>query len=110
MRASSAWFASAARWRRNPFLAGDLGAPEDIARAALFLASDDSRYVLDAEIVVDGGVPHFRPCDGGGGQRSGAQREAGHLIHGKLTKIQRTGRRGVHFAVLYYALNDLRYC
>ncbi|WP_420916935.1 SDR family oxidoreductase [Pandoraea sputorum] len=105
MRASSAWFASAARWRRNPFLAGDLGAPEDIARAALFLASDDSRYVLGAEIVVGGGFPHFRPCDGGGGQR-----EAGHLIHGKLTKIQRAGRRGVHFAVLYYALNDLRYC
>ncbi len=34
---------------------GRLGAPEDIARAALFLASDDSRYMLGAEIVVDGG-------------------------------------------------------
>jgi len=34
---------------------GHLGAPEDIARAALFLASDDSRYMLGAEIVVDGG-------------------------------------------------------
>ncbi|MCI3207458.1 MULTISPECIES: SDR family oxidoreductase [Pandoraea] len=34
---------------------GRLGTAEDIARAALFLASDDSRYMLGAEIVVDGG-------------------------------------------------------
>jgi len=45
----------------------------------------------------------------GGGQRRGAERQ-GHLIHRKLTNIQRTGCRGVRFAVLYYALNDLRYC
>ncbi|MGZ3311105.1 MAG: SDR family oxidoreductase, partial [Xanthobacteraceae bacterium] len=32
-----------------------LGEPEDIAYAALYLASDLSRYVVGAEIVVDGG-------------------------------------------------------
>jgi len=32
-----------------------LGQPEDIAGAALFLASDLSNYVLGAEIIVDGG-------------------------------------------------------
>jgi NAD(P)-dependent dehydrogenase (short-subunit alcohol dehydrogenase family) len=32
-----------------------LGEPEDIAQAALYLASDLSRYVVGAEIVVDGG-------------------------------------------------------
>ncbi|MFZ4834065.1 SDR family oxidoreductase [Rouxiella sp. Mn2063] len=32
-----------------------LGEAEDIAQAALFLASDESRYMLGAEIVVDGG-------------------------------------------------------
>ena len=30
--------------------------PEDIARAALFLASDDSRYVNGHNLIVDGGV------------------------------------------------------
>jgi len=34
---------------------GRLGAPEDIAQAALFLASDASRFMLGAEIAVDGG-------------------------------------------------------
>ena len=35
--------------------AGRMGQPEDIAGAALFLASDLSSYVLGAEIIVDGG-------------------------------------------------------
>src|SRR5699024_2724821 len=32
-----------------------LGQPEDIAKAALFLASDDSSYITGAEIVIDSG-------------------------------------------------------
>ncbi len=34
---------------------GFIGQPEDIARAILFLASDESRLVTGAELVVDGG-------------------------------------------------------
>lgn len=32
-----------------------LGEPEDIAYAALFLASDESKYMTGAELVIDGG-------------------------------------------------------
>jgi NAD(P)-dependent dehydrogenase (short-subunit alcohol dehydrogenase family) len=32
-----------------------LGMPEEVARAAVFLASDDSSYVTGSEIFVDGG-------------------------------------------------------
>jgi NAD(P)-dependent dehydrogenase (short-subunit alcohol dehydrogenase family) len=34
---------------------GRLGEPEDIARAVLFFASDDARYVTGQTISVDGG-------------------------------------------------------
>jgi NAD(P)-dependent dehydrogenase (short-subunit alcohol dehydrogenase family) len=37
----------------NPL--GRMAEPEDVARVALFLASDDAAYVNAAEIVVDGG-------------------------------------------------------
>jgi len=37
-------------------LTGDLGKPEDVAFAALFLASDESRFVLGSGMFVDGGV------------------------------------------------------
>jgi len=37
-------------------LTGTLGRPEDVAMAALYLASDESRFVLGSAMYVDGGV------------------------------------------------------
>ena len=41
---------------RKRQLTNDLGQPEDVANAALYLASDESRFVMASGLVVDGGV------------------------------------------------------
>jgi NAD(P)-dependent dehydrogenase (short-subunit alcohol dehydrogenase family) len=37
-----------------------LGQAEDVAKAALFLASDDASFVMGTGLVVDGGISHGR--------------------------------------------------
>ena len=39
---------------------GDFVFPEDVAAAVAFLASDESRYMTGAEMIIDGGIMH---CD-----------------------------------------------
>src|SRR5438876_5224979 len=41
---------------RKRQLTNDLGQPADVASAALYLASDESRFVMASGLVVDGGV------------------------------------------------------
>ncbi len=41
---------------RQRQLSGDLGRPQDVAQAALFLASDESKFVMGAPLYVDGGA------------------------------------------------------
>jgi meso-butanediol dehydrogenase / (S,S)-butanediol dehydrogenase / diacetyl reductase len=45
-------FERLARW----YPLGRVGAPEDIAKAALFLASDDASWITGATLTVDGGL------------------------------------------------------
>ncbi len=37
-------------------LSGDLGRPDDVASAALFLASDESKFMMGSPFYIDGGV------------------------------------------------------
>ncbi len=37
-----------------------IGQAEEIAKAALFLACDDSSYILGAEIIADGGFTQLQ--------------------------------------------------
>jgi len=41
---------------RKRQLTSELGKPEDVAYAALYLASDESRFVMASGLVIDGGV------------------------------------------------------
>jgi len=41
---------------------GRVGAPEEIARCALFLAGDEASYVTGAHLVVDGGWSAVLPA------------------------------------------------
>lgn len=49
------WPEGVARWKAAAALSR-LGRPEDIADAALFLASDAARWITGTDLVVDGGV------------------------------------------------------
>nr|MBA2706549.1 SDR family oxidoreductase [Gemmatimonadaceae bacterium] len=41
--------------------AGFVGQPIDIARVAVFLASDDARYIVGQTLIVDGGTTSWMP-------------------------------------------------
>jgi NAD(P)-dependent dehydrogenase (short-subunit alcohol dehydrogenase family) len=48
--------ADEARGSRDPYLVGRWGTPEDVAHAALFLATDEASFVTGAVLAVDGGL------------------------------------------------------
>lgn len=50
-----AWPDGVRRWREAALL-GELGAPEEIADAALFLASPGAQWITGQNLCVDGGI------------------------------------------------------
>ena len=44
--------------------AGFIGAPEDIGRLAIFLASEESRYIIGQTLIIDGGETSIMPLTG----------------------------------------------
>jgi len=52
---------------------GFVGQPADIAKVAVFLASDDARYIVGQTLVVDGGTTSWMPFGDGFRQPMGGQ-------------------------------------
>lgn len=55
-RADAKWDKALEQRLQRTVPADRLGAPEEVAQVVLFLASDDSRFMLGSEIVIDGGT------------------------------------------------------
>ena len=49
------------KWWVDGIPLGRIGQPSDIGKAAVYLASDESSFMLGAEILVDGGVTNMAP-------------------------------------------------
>jgi len=58
---------------------GFVGQPPDIAKVAVFLASDDARYIVGQTLVVDGGTTSWMPFSEGFRQSIGGQFGQGYV-------------------------------
>jgi 3-oxoacyl-[acyl-carrier protein] reductase len=58
---------------------GFMGEPHDIARACVFLASDDARYIRGQTWIIDGGTTSWMPFGDGYKERQAGQFGAGYV-------------------------------
>jgi NAD(P)-dependent dehydrogenase (short-subunit alcohol dehydrogenase family) len=63
----------------NLIPAGFIGQPEDVAHAAVWLASDEARFVLGQTLVIDGGTTAWMPFSDGFKQPVTAQFGKGYV-------------------------------
>jgi NAD(P)-dependent dehydrogenase (short-subunit alcohol dehydrogenase family) len=72
----------------------DIGQPEHVASAALFLASDDAQFITGETLVVDGGLmaasPVIRLGGGDGASRLSGLRGVDHGSTGRPPEIRRS--------------------
>ena len=61
---SKSWANSTSSRLAPTIPAGVIGAPHDIGKLALFLASDESRYIVGQTLVIDGGMLAIMPLSG----------------------------------------------
>jgi NAD(P)-dependent dehydrogenase (short-subunit alcohol dehydrogenase family) len=70
----------------------EIGQPEHVASAALFLASDDARFITGESLVVDGGLmaasPVIRLASGDGASRLAGLRGVDHGSTGRPPEIR----------------------
>ena len=67
------WYTDEALYREGEQLPlGRLALPEDMGRAAVFLASDDAAYICGSVLTVDGGAFIQGPAWGGPTSHGGA--------------------------------------
>jgi len=59
--------------------AGFVGSPLDIANATIFLASEDSRYIVGQTLIIDGGTTSWMPFNDGFRQPSTAHFGRGYV-------------------------------
>lgn len=62
--------------------AGFVGEPDDIARAVLFVASDDARYLLGQTLIVDGGTTAWMAFGEGHKERLSPAGDIGYVPKG----------------------------
>jgi NAD(P)-dependent dehydrogenase (short-subunit alcohol dehydrogenase family) len=58
---------------------GFLGQPSDIAKVAVFLASDDARYIVGQTLIIDGGTTSWMPFGEGFRQHMNVQFGRGYV-------------------------------
>ena len=79
----------------NLIPSGFVGQPHDVARVAVFLASDDARYIVGQTLIVDGGTTSWMPFGDGFRKPMGCHFGKGYVA-GLYENSENTGEASRH--------------